>query len=134
MLEQQLADIEKKIRLLREEQYEVAAKLDDIYFLEAQASGKIDALPDRPVTARNFRFHQAWMAMQLVLDKAGPDGARTDQLKGKVADFNPSLKPATFRSYLHRLKEDGLLEKRSNGRWKLTDKAKKERENDVAKN
>lgn len=46
---------------------------------------------------------------------------------GKLANFD--LNPSTFRTYLRRLKEKGLIESTRRGYWKLTSEAARLREN-----
>ncbi len=42
------------------------------------------------------------------------------ELRIAVARVVPDLKDATFRSYLHRFRKEGVIEKRSSGKWMLT--------------
>ena len=77
-------------------------------------------LPVRDVT-RKSSFGRILVENKIltVLRERGSAGASIDVLFKEAWSVSFDLKNSTFRSYLHRMKGRGLIERRGYGRWAL---------------
>ena len=84
-------------------------------------AGTVQTPWDRRPTRRNVNLLWAWAVIHDKLaEKEDEDGVHQGDLRIAVKRVLPELKDATFRSYLHRFRKDGVIEKRSSGKWMLT--------------
>lgn len=87
------------------------------------ASINSDTIP----TLKNIRFLKAWAAVHKELSGTHtPTGAHHQSLYDVVCQVLPDLKETTFRTYLHRMKnEKRIIKSLQTGRWNLIQKSTK---------
>lgn len=109
-----------KIRELSDELEETRTKIRAWKAMEAIAEGVIRPLEGVPQTSKNEQVHKAWAAIQSAFYGCSDElGLRSRDLELRMSSHMPGLKATTFRAYLHRFKNSGLIMKSPNGRWVL---------------
>lgn len=104
-----------------EEDIAVIKALITDHELRAQA----EFIGNHSISRKNIKVHRAWAAVKSeFLDQAEKSDGKIVTLMNKtlfaaVQRALPGIKETTFRSYLSRFKEEGLLDNPISGRWTL---------------
>lgn len=119
-LEQRERELKDQINELQNELMSVRLELTYSFTLDALDDVDFVPLVGVPRTSKNIQMHRAWLAVQYAFrDDVGNRGLEAEDIKMIMVGYITDLKDTTFRAYLHRFKKDGLIEKRSSGRWFL---------------
>lgn len=122
MVEGQIQEISARIEGFQDEQRRLREKLAWINNLIAESTGEARPMSDRPITRKNINLHNAWIAVQRVLQSPPRnEGSNVPQLREAVEVAVRDLKDPTFRSYLHRFKAEGRIKKLKSGQWVLVE-------------
>jgi hypothetical protein len=122
---------EAQIQALKQENEEALSHMKDareaLAMLE-QVGEKIEALgplEDEAVSADagGKRIPQKKI-VDPIIDIAGLDGITFDEIVARARQSNGvALKPASLKSFLSRMKAEGIYEQRADGRWRLAQSA-----------
>ncbi len=123
-IERRMAENNRRIGELLQERDALKKQyfwINDLIQRIERDAGTVETPGDRRPTRRNINLLRAWTVIQDRLAKnEDQGGVHQRDLRIAVARVLPDLKDATFRSYLHRFRKDGVIEKRSSGKWMLT--------------
>jgi hypothetical protein len=123
-LRSELAEVERRIAKLVEERRSLQRLL--ISVRNKNLGGSKDA--------RRNSYERLVVETKILesLRQAGKRGVLTKKLREEAFAINPLLKDPTYRSYLHRLKERGLIAPVTGrrGRWSLCDHVQSDRSKD----
>jgi hypothetical protein len=112
-----LAEIDRKIDDLTNERFALHRLIADVR--------KAD-LNRRDVTRRNS-FDRIVIENEIIgILRASREPVKSGVLFEHIKRTNYKLKPATFRSYLHRLKERGHIKPVAHAEWQLVEFARKQ--------
>lgn len=116
LLERREQELKKAILELQDELLETQK---DLNYWNA-VDGDLAPLKGLSHTRKNEYVHRAWAAIQQEYRRhPGTEQLHAQNLEAAVRGAVPGLKNTTFRSYLHKLKNIGVIEKRSSGLWAL---------------
>lgn len=108
VLQAQISEVESKIRALEIEKNSLHRAL-----VRARAGDIGDQIPLRRNSGQRMLIEKA------VLDFLGNKPSNTKRVFEYVRIVHPSLKSATFRSYLRRMSQRGLIANSARGMWQL---------------
>ncbi len=132
LAESKLGQARKRLEAIERDSADAEAQLA---LLAQQRRGRpVAGLPK--FTRKNRQFHEAWICIQIAFKGSDKGFVRFDHSRALTQDAlykdvrwrlfrnneGKPLKDSTFRSYLHRLKNENLLWKHD-GKWRLTEKA-----------
>lgn len=121
------AGFEKRIGKLRDEIQRLRlleTELDNAIHCARIRVDEGTSLTVTSLTSRTLPRLKAWAALQrLLLSSGKPEGLASHIARSAIRSAIPSAPDATIRSYLHRFKKQGLLQRRGQF-WQLTEQGR----------